>query len=170
MASAQGYTVESVPSRKRLPWRLPALVLLFLLGGGAYWFSRPYCHVAGHYKGRIGNEYSMEKFQLVVTLIQTGPELAGDCEISHQTRNQVITQRAKLHGGVKGDGFRVSGLLDDGRTVYLEGFPKRTSDGIFLMGETWTEAVGASQHVAFRVGLLDGRSSPQDLAVKKTRP
>lgn len=170
MASAQGYTVESVPSRKRLPWRLPALILLLLLGGGTYWFWRPYCQVAGHYKGRIGNEYSMEKFQIVLSLLQTGSELTGECEISHQTRNQVIVQRAKLYGGARGEGFRVSGLLDDGRMVYLEGFPKQTSEGIFLMGETWTEAQGSSQHVAFRVERLDGRTSPQDLAVKKTRP
>ena len=170
MASAQGYTVESAPGRKRLPWRLPAFILLLLLGAGAYWNWRPYCQVAGHYKGRIGNEYSMEKYQLIVTLSQNGAGLSGQCEISNQTRNQVVVHRASLNGGVKGETFRVSGLLDDGRMVYLEGFPKRNSDGIFLMGETWTEAKGASQHIAFRVERLDGRISPQDLAVKKTRP
>lgn len=169
MGSPQGYTVETLPSRKALPWRLPALILTLVIGSCLYWSSRPYSQVAGHYKGRIGNEFALEKFQLVMTLLQEGTQLSGQCEISSQSRNKVTVRRARLWGRVKGEGFTARGLLDDGRTVYFEGAPKWTSDGTILTGETWTEAVGASQRIAFRLERLDGRVSPQDLSVRKNR-
>jgi len=170
MGSPQGYTVETLPSRKRVPWRLPALVLTLLLGGYLYWSSRPYCQVSGHYKGRIGNEFAMEKFQLVMTLVQTEAQLTGQCEISSQSRNRVILHRARLLGQVQADRFQVSGLLDDGRMVYFSGSPKWTSDGTILFGETWTKAQGVSQRVGFRVDRLDCLISPQDLSVRNPHP
>lgn len=167
MGSYQGYTVENLPKSRRLPWRLPALLLLLLASSCLYLTYRPYCHVAGHYRGRIGNEFSYEKFQLVVTLIQNGAHLSGDCEISYQLRGRVILHRGRLRGTAKGGYFRVNGLLDDGRTLHLEGYPKRTIDEAFLMGESWTQSdQGSSSRVGFRLDRLDGRSSPQDLSVR----
>ena len=167
MGSYQGYTVEDLPRSKRLPWRLPALLLLLFAGACAYWMHRPYCQVAGHYRGRIGNEFSYEKFQLVLTLIQNGVRLSGDCEVSYQLRGKVILHRGRLRGNARGDGFQVSGLLDDGRPLYIEGYPKRTLDESFLMGESWTRAdQGASSRIGFRVDRLDSRESPQDLSIR----
>ncbi len=169
MDSSQGYTVEIVPSRKPLPWRLPALLLVLAAAAGIFWWSRPYCLVAGHYRGRIGTEFSYEKFQLVLTLTQSGPQLKGSCEVSHQIRNQVITQRANLSGRARGGSFQVSGELEDGRLLFLDGYPKKTGDGVFLMGETWTRGGKTTgDRISFRVERLDGRISPQDLSVKKT--
>ena len=167
MGSYQGYTVEDLPRSKRLPWRLPALLLLLLAGVCLYLMHRPHCHVAGHYRGRIGNEFSYEKFQLVVTLLQNGVQLTGDCEVSYQLRGRVILHRGRLRGGVKGDGFQVSGLLDDGRTLHLKGYPKQTMDEAFLMGESWTrDEKGSSSRIGFRLDRLDSRESPQDLSVR----
>ena len=173
MASEQAYTVEDLPGRRRLPWRFPALMILLLTAAAGYWFSRPYCQVAGHYKGRIGNDYSMEKYQLRMSLSQQGRQLSGQCEVSHQTRNQVIAHQGKLWGEVRAETFRLRGVLDDGRTIHFEGSPRSTSEGRLLAGETWTLTGNASQRVAFRVEYLDGRTSPQDLLpkrAKKARP
>ncbi|MBX3172177.1 MAG: hypothetical protein KF760_32530 [Candidatus Eremiobacteraeota bacterium] len=170
MGSTGGYSVETVPNRKPLPWRLPALLLLLLAAAGIYWWSRPYCQVAGHYRGRIGTEFSYEKFQLVLTLNQNGAQVKGSCEVSHQTRGKLITQRAKLGGLAQGGSFRISGPFEDGRLLFLEGYPKKTGDGTILMGETWTQAgKTTSDRVSYRVERLDGRISPKDLSVKKSR-
>lgn len=167
MDSSPAYTVESLPERKRIPWRLPAFLLLLATAVGTFWWSRPYCQVAGHYRGRIGSEFSYEKFQLVMTLNQSGPQVKGSCEVSHQTRSKIITQRAKLSGTTRGESFEISGSFEDGRRIYLEGYPKKTSDGSVLMGETWTrDGKTTSARVAFRVERLDGRISPEDLSVK----
>lgn len=169
MDSTQGYTIEAVPNRKPLPWRFPAFLLLLLATAFLYWRSRPYCQVAGHYQGRIGTDFSQEKFQLALTLTQNGALLKGSCELNHQTRGKLVTQRAKLAGTAQGGSFRVEGPFPDGHSIVLEGHPKRTRDGTTLIGESWTLVGGkvGSDRISFKAERLDGRTSPRDLSVKK---
>ena len=171
MSGLVGYTIESKGGSKRpIRWRLPALVLTTAAFSVAFFFTRPYCLVAGHYDGTIGSELSSNKTHLVLTLRQDGTELAGACELSHQTANRAIIQHAHLTGTARGNSFRLSGTLEKA-TLIFEGRPHHSpSKGPQVIGSFWQKTGGASTDPApFQVTFLNARVSPQDLSVRKKK-
>ena len=164
-----GYTIESKSGRP-LRWRLPALALAVTACAIVYFFTRPCCQVAGRYEGRIGGEVSSNKTQLLLKLRQNGTQLAGSCELTHQSGNRVILRNAELTGTAKADSFRVQGPLEQS-TVVFEGQTYRSpSKGPQVIGSFWQEtSEGRTDPAPFQGNLINARVSPQDLSVRKKK-
>lgn len=166
-----GYTIESkAGSGRPIRWRLPALVLAVTACAVVYFFTRPYCQVAGTYDGYIGGEVSSNKTHLFLNLRQDGTNLAGSCDLSHQTANRVIVRHAELTGTAGANSFRVSGSLEK-VTIFFEGQPHHSpSKGPQVIGVFWQVGSGGPTDPApFQGNFLNGRVSPQDLSIRKKK-
>ena len=167
-----GYTIESKGDSERpIRWRLPTLVLTAVAFAIVYFFTRPYCQVAGRYDGFVGGEVSSNKTHLLLTLRQDGTQLAGGCELSHQSANRVILRHLELTGTARPGWFRVSGPLEKA-TLIFEGQPHYSaSKGPQVIGSFWQEAGGNRTDPApFQATFVNARVSPQDLSVRKKKP
>lgn len=128
MQENEFFSVEPIPRRAPLKWRIPALLALLAAFYWVWLSTGGDVQLSGNYGGYLGSMASDNKIGFRLRIQQVGRNATADATLSRVYGGKMTNHDFTMTGNVKGSKVNLTGRLENGGSLTLSGYFGPTSN------------------------------------------